>query len=273
MDEDRKAGKLAKGGQPHQRKSTALSKSSVAKTLKQQGIDHNLADRARTAALDEARSAQPRPARPLIGRPTRCPTPRNRTPHQRASQGLCGRVARPRKGRSEHGLTGLRWRAGNGAPIGTEAGGFIGASAAQVRSLHSRRGIPGAAGRWRVPARRQIDTGNTTPEQMRLADDARCIANLGGPLIIVGRDHVRQWKSKGEKPSVVVTMTATDEAAPVAAGRSSTATATFRLANKRSYVDVARRSSLKKSERRCCKCSTRALRREGAAHPFARASC
>jgi hypothetical protein len=35
-------------------------------------------------------------------------------------------------------------------------------------------------------------------------------------------------------------MTATDEAAPVVAGRSSTATATFRLANKHAGVHVVR---------------------------------
>jgi hypothetical protein len=49
MDKLRKAGLLAKGGQPHQRNSTGSVKDPVA-TLAEQGVDKNLADRARKAA-------------------------------------------------------------------------------------------------------------------------------------------------------------------------------------------------------------------------------
>src|ERR1700719_884254 len=51
MAEERKAGKLAKGGQPHQRKqkSTGSRKDPVAPTLADQGVGKALADRARKA--------------------------------------------------------------------------------------------------------------------------------------------------------------------------------------------------------------------------------
>lgn len=53
MEEDRKAGKLARGGQPHQKqKSTGVPNTLVEKqpTLADQGIDKNLAKRARVLA-------------------------------------------------------------------------------------------------------------------------------------------------------------------------------------------------------------------------------
>jgi hypothetical protein len=49
MDQHREAGGLAKGGQPHQRKSTGVSRTPVEATLKDHGIDKNLAKRARAA--------------------------------------------------------------------------------------------------------------------------------------------------------------------------------------------------------------------------------
>jgi hypothetical protein len=58
MEENRKAGKLAKGGQPYQKqaKSTGLTKNPVEKpmSLESQGIDKNLADAARKAAAMSA---------------------------------------------------------------------------------------------------------------------------------------------------------------------------------------------------------------------------
>ena len=52
IEEQRKTGRLAKGGQPHQRerKSTGSRKDPVAPTLADQGVDKHLADRARKAA-------------------------------------------------------------------------------------------------------------------------------------------------------------------------------------------------------------------------------
>jgi N6-adenosine-specific RNA methylase IME4 len=52
IEQERQAGKLAKGGQPHQhkRKSTGSRKDPVAPTLADQGITKSLADRARKAA-------------------------------------------------------------------------------------------------------------------------------------------------------------------------------------------------------------------------------
>jgi hypothetical protein len=52
IEQERKAGKLAKGGQPHQRKqkSTGSRKNPVDPTLADQGVDKALADRARKAA-------------------------------------------------------------------------------------------------------------------------------------------------------------------------------------------------------------------------------
>ena len=52
LEQERQAGKLAKGGQPHQhkRKSTGSQKDPVAPTLAEQGIGKALADRARRAA-------------------------------------------------------------------------------------------------------------------------------------------------------------------------------------------------------------------------------
>jgi hypothetical protein len=53
MAEERKAGKLAKGGQPHQRKRKAIGsrKDPVELSLAARGVDKHLADRARKAAL------------------------------------------------------------------------------------------------------------------------------------------------------------------------------------------------------------------------------
>jgi N6-adenosine-specific RNA methylase IME4 len=55
MDEDRKAGRLAKGGEQYRSKGTGASKAPVVRTLEKQGIDKHLAQRARKAAkTDEA---------------------------------------------------------------------------------------------------------------------------------------------------------------------------------------------------------------------------